>query len=125
MNTYQNTYMHSNKKRKASNNRRVGSGILYFSTCILCIVVVFIASGIFSNAKSSSTESTYKYYTSITIKPGDTLYEIALEHYDEHYDSYREYIEEIRIINTLDEDSLTAGMSLIIPYYSAEFKTGH
>ena len=90
----------------------------------VCLVITFSISmnGLISNAKDDSIETSYKYYKSITIENGDTLWSIAQEHMDaEHYDSVNDYIEEVRQMNTLVNDNITYGQCLIVPYYSNEF----
>ena len=35
---------------------------------------------------------------------------------------FQDAIPEVKIVNGLEDDSLTAGMNLVIPYYSSDFK---
>ena len=88
---------------------------------LLSSFITLKVSGFLSNAKGNEANY-YKYYTSITIMPGDSLYSLAETHMDNHFNSSDEYIKEIRIVNQLEDDSLTAGMNLIIPYYSTDFR---
>lgn len=90
----------------------------------VCLVITFSISmnGFLSNAKDDSIEASYKYYKSITIENGDTLWSIAEEYMDaEHYDSVNDYIKEVKQMNTLANDNITYGQCLIVPYYSNEF----
>ena len=90
----------------------------------VCLVITFSISmnGFLSNAKDDSIETSYKYYKSITIENGDTLWSIAEEYMDaEHYDSVNDYIKEAKQMNTLANDNITYGQCLIVPYYSNEF----
>ncbi|MBO5209298.1 MAG: LysM peptidoglycan-binding domain-containing protein [Lachnospiraceae bacterium] len=90
----------------------------------VCLVITFSISmnGFLSNAKDDSIETSYKYYKSITIENGDTLWSIAEEYMDaEHYDSVNDYIKEVKQMNTLANDNITYGQCLIVPYYSNEF----
>ena len=64
----------------------------------------------------------YKYYTSIQIDSGMSLWEIAEEYMTEEYDSQEEYIREVKNINHLEDDLLYAGSYLCVPYYSSEYK---
>lgn len=77
-----------------------------------------------SNAKGTEEKAldTFKYYKSITIEPGDSLWSIAKENMTEEYGSINDYIDEVCFINSLDGTQIHAGRSLTIPYYSAEFK---
>lgn len=75
-----------------------------------------------TKAQSSNEEIQYKYYKSIVIEPGDTLWNLAEEHGAlEHYDSRQEYIEEVMRMNGLSDDQIVTGQYIIIPYFSSEF----
>lgn len=91
----------------------------------MTLLITFKVTGFFSSAKGNEPsyyKYYYKYYTSITIMPGDSLSSLADAHMDEHFASSENFMDEIKIVNGLEDDSLTAGMNLIIPYYSSEFK---
>lgn len=60
----------------------------------------------------------YKYYTSIQIEAGDTLWRIAGKHITEEYSSIEEYISEIARLNNLENDNIHEDRFLMIPYYS-------
>ena len=49
----------------------------------------------------------------------ETLWTIAEEHYSEEYNSYQEYIDEVKFINNLTDDTIYRGAKLVIPYYAA------
>ena len=66
---------------------------------------------------------TYKYYTSIRVYSGDTLWDIAKEYRTEEYSDISSYIAEVREINHLSSNQITDGMYLCIPYYSEEYKS--
>ncbi|MDD6811766.1 MAG: LysM peptidoglycan-binding domain-containing protein [Lachnospiraceae bacterium] len=90
----------------------------------VCLVITFSISmnSFLSNAKDDSSQTSYKYYKSITIENGDSLWSIALEYMDaEHYDSVNDYIDEVKKMNALVNDNITYGQCLIVPYYSTEF----
>ena len=65
----------------------------------------------------------FKYYTSITVETGDSLWNLAEEYADEaHYEDLEGYISEVCSINHLaDADDVAAGQMLILPYYEAEY----
>jgi hypothetical protein len=56
------------------------------------------------------------------IKPGDTLTALALEYNEPRVKSDNEYIDEVCKINGIDEDKITSGKTLVLPYYSKEAK---
>ncbi|MCM1235720.1 MAG: LysM peptidoglycan-binding domain-containing protein [Ruminococcus flavefaciens] len=89
----------------------------------LCLVFTFsfTINGFLSNAKDDSSQTTSKYYKSITISNGETLWSIAKDYMDvEHYASVNDYIKEVKKLNSLTSDSISYGANIIVPYYSYE-----
>ena len=89
----------------------------------LCLVITFSfgINSFLSNAKAESSPVSYKYYKSITISNGETLWSIAKENMDaEHYASVNDYIKEVKQVNSLSSDSINYGANIIVPYYSYE-----
>ena len=65
---------------------------------------------------------TYKYYTSIEVDQGESLWSIAVDHMSPEYKDVYDYMSEIATINPLHGDQLDRGQRIIIPYYSTEYK---
>ncbi|MDO4291988.1 MAG: LysM peptidoglycan-binding domain-containing protein [Eubacteriales bacterium] len=79
--------------------------------------------GFLSSAQEESRAVSYKYFTSVLVRSGDTLTSIAHTYADHHYESLEAYVREVRETNHLmDADEIRAGDYLIVPYYSGEFK---
>ena len=76
-----------------------------------------------SSAHNSNNEEpvNFKYYKSIVIQPGDTLWDIAGTYITKDYDSIPDYIRAIKEMNSLDSDHIQAGQNLMIMYNSTEF----
>lgn len=97
--------------------------------CLTALVAVFAAVGMILicsvsySAINSSANDGFKYYTSVTVEAGESLWDLAGEYMDGvHYDSRESYIAEVCSINHLaDENAITAGQMLILPYYSPEY----
>ena len=54
----------------------------------------------------------------ITVKSGDTLWDIAEANMDyEYYDDVNDYIAEIKRMNNLYSDKIYTGQNLLITYY--------
>lgn len=93
-------------------------------------VIVIMAAAILSMlfctveiANAGTTDSVrYKYYTSIQIEEGSSLWDIAQIYMTEEYASTKEYIEEVKEINHMSSDLLYGGAYLCVPYYSSEYK---
>ncbi len=100
----------------------------FFFFLIFALIVAFLCGICFgsflSNAESAQDKAldTFKYYRSITVESGDSLWNIAQENITEEYDSVQDYIEEVCFINSITADDIHAGHHLIIPYYEAEFR---
>lgn len=97
-----------------------------FLMCLLTILLVVSLSLIFfdfsTKAQSSDEEILYKYYKSIIVEDGDTLWDYAEEYaIREHYKDSQAYIEEVIKMNALKDDEITSGQHIILPYYSVEF----
>ena len=97
---------------------------LSFIISIILFVTIFWGSTLMSDAQSDEFVPQYKYYKTITVHTGDTLSSIAHDNFNsEKYNNIDEYLNEIMSINNIvDSSKLNAGESLIIPYYSAEYK---
>lgn len=96
--------------------------LLAVMTFCLVITFSFSVNSFLSNAKADNSNISYKYYKSITISDGDTLWSIAREYMDsEHYDSIKEYIKEVKQMNSLTSDTISYGENIIVPYYSTKY----
>ncbi len=92
---------------------------------ISLILAFFVGVGIFHTITAvkgnQRPNSQYKYYTSITIEYGDSLWSIA-EQYCETQEEMSSYVQEIKKINGLSQETIHAGNSLVVYYYSNEYK---
>ncbi len=64
----------------------------------------------------------YKYYTTVTVAVGETLWDIANEYNSEEFGGIQNYIREVKSINHISGDRICAGEALTVPYYSMEYK---
>ena len=67
----------------------------------------------------------YKYYKSIEIQKGDSLWSIAETYMNDKYDSVHEYIDELVSINNMNAnkiDAIQEGDYLMVAYYDNEYK---
>ncbi|MDO4304379.1 MAG: LysM peptidoglycan-binding domain-containing protein [Bacillota bacterium] len=97
-----------------------------FITCILTLILTAGFSLAFfsfrTKAQGSDEEILYKYYKSVVVEAGDTLWNYADEYGNkEHYRSHQDYIDEVMQMNGLTDDNITKGQHIILPYYSSEF----
>lgn len=87
---------------------------------IFCVILICTVS--YSSIKAQANTG-FKYYTSVTVEHGETLWSIADRYIDyDHYEDKNAYIAEVESMNHLDAgETLLAGRLLIVPYYSAEY----
>lgn len=99
--------------------RKCVAALLAVSATVCMILICSVS----YRAISSNANDGFKYYTSITVEVGDSLWDLAGEYMDSvHYDSRKSYIAEVCSINHLaDENDITAGQMLVLPYYSQEY----
>lgn len=107
-------------RREAEVHRNI---LLALITTIIILICVLIGSSIAASGRSKAAQnSTYKYYTSIEIEKGDTLWSIAEEYMTPEYGSIQEYVDDIKAVNALGDDDIHSGQHLMIPYFSSEHK---
>ena len=94
-------------------------------TGLVTVVLVISFSLLFFSFKikaQSSEEVQYKYYKSIQVQPGDSLWDYAGLYGDSrYYGSHRDYIKEVTAMNALTDEQITAGQYLILPYCDTVF----
>ncbi len=118
----QDTYYSRAKAKREKRRKQVRKNIilLIVSTILLSTVVVFFACTSIQ-ASDSNHPMSYKYFKSVYISSGDTLWSIAQENMDSHYANTKEYIEEVKRMNSLTSNQIMQGSYLMIPYYSTEY----
>lgn len=92
---------------------------------VLIVVTLGILLGTSINALASSkadVASYHKYYTSVRIEAGDTLWTIADEYISDLNIDKQDYIAEICAINDICEDKIHAGDYVVVAYYSQDMK---
>lgn len=87
---------------------------------IIAAILIFSSISGFASTKASDNTSAYKYYTSIAVEKGDTLWSIASKYMTGEYSDVDDYINEVKYLNHLDSNGIYAGEYLTIPYYSSE-----
>ena len=108
--------------RKCRRQREIRRHIFLMVLGVFLVLVSVISfQVIVSDAGTDTDGFTFKYYTSVEVSPGDSLWSIAERYLDDHYKDHQKYISEVVSINHLEDDSITSGQYLIVPYYSEEF----
>ncbi len=113
-----------NYKRKVRRQREIRNKIIY-TVLTLGIVLVAVLSlhSITSQAQDENVEVTYKYFTNMEVEQGASLWNIAQENIDYNfYDSIQEYVDEVIDMNNLPDETIVAGQSIVIPYFSNTYR---
>ena len=98
--------------------RRQKIALVSVAFVALAIVICTFLSGAI-RTQAAPSEISCKYYTSIEVQSGDTLWSIASDHITEEYCDMNAYIDEVCSINKISQNEIHAGQYLTIPYYSS------
>lgn len=105
------------KKRR---NRELQRSFLIIILSALLIIAMTL---LFFGTKSQAAErrpAPVKCYASVQIGSGETLYSMAERYYSSEFRSVDRMVSEIKTINNMDNDQVTSGLYIIIPYYSGD-----
>lgn len=91
-------------------------------TSVLMLSILCSVFAMHANAKTAGQDTPmYKYYASVQIMNGDSLWSIAESYTDGSVSEIMDCINEIKSINHLSRfETIKAGEFLIVPYYSAD-----
>lgn len=106
-----------NRREVIVRNQKIALGSIAFAAVIAVACLIMFGT---TRANAALAEVSYKYYTSVQIEDGDTLWELADSYMTEAYSSRTEYIDEVCSINHISQDDIHAGQYLMLPYYSSE-----
>ena len=123
LNRYKSLLNFKSKKSSFLSKRNIYKISVGIIIIISGVIIAFSANRFEQRALAHTDDILHKYYTSVIIEPGDTLWSIADEYYELGYDNHIDYIEEVLHINHLSaSDYLISGEYIVIPYYSYEVK---
>ncbi len=109
-------------RRERQLRRRVTTFVVI--TAVVLFLTLFLSYSFLSDASADTDHVQYRYYSTVTVTTGDSVWSIASENIDRmHYRSVDEYVQDIASVNRISPDAkLKAGTNLIVPYYSEELK---
>ncbi len=96
--------------------------ILAVAIIVIISLGILLGTGISAFASNDKATVSYKYYKSICIEEGDTLWDIADEYITGTDLSHEEYISEICELNHIYKNEIHAGEYIIVSYYSSELQ---
>ncbi|MBR1854489.1 MAG: LysM peptidoglycan-binding domain-containing protein [Lachnospiraceae bacterium] len=111
---------HKRKLRRQREQRKKMLSLV-FAIALTVICVCFYHS--FTAKANDNAPVSYKYYTDVIVKSGESLWTISDRYIDySQYKSKQAYIDEVCWINSLyDASDIRSGQRLVVPYYSTEF----
>lgn len=112
-----------NANRRCSNYKkhtRRRNSFLSKKTVICCsLVLISSLIFVFSSFADAHNENE-KYYTSVYVNSGDTLWDISDTYCSVEYSDKEEYIKEVMQLNHLTSTEIHSGNYLIVPYYDVK-----
>lgn len=69
------------------------------------------------NANKTTSTSMKREYISIEVEAGDSLYNIAERYIGVGYSNLDDYIDDIKAVNDIKEDTVYVGKNIIVPRY--------
>ena len=85
--------------------------------------VVIAMCGVSAVNATEEAPQRYKYYTTVYVDRGATLWNISKKYVTDEYTDIRAYMDEVKSINHLTDDKLQYGTKICVPYYSEEYKS--
>lgn len=120
MNTHYATKAMLHRQKRQQQVKRNIMTLIISALAIISLSMLLISFS--TEANDMEHQPSYKYFKSVEIAKGDTLWSIANDNIDyEHYKNTYEYVSEVKKMNSLTSDRIIAGSYIIVPYYSSEF----
>ncbi len=98
------------------NRQKINNNIIMLTFVVVLFVIVIFLGGMHS-VKADKAIEYDKSFVSIEIEQGDTLTSIAKEYAKSEAD-FEDYINEVKNINSIKDDTIHAGCYLMIPVYT-------
>ncbi len=111
------------KKSRNSKKNQAKKQLIRFMTALVIIIVtvcvILFTNKTVTNAdESGEAAKLNKYYKTITIESGDTLWSIAKEYKSGEYKNTKEYVDELMSMNNLHSDEIMSGQKLLVAYFA-------
>lgn len=102
---------------------RIQKRLIAITGILLVSIMILLGTSIRAFASSQNERKTvYKYYTSIEVASGDTLWDLADEFIDGYQIDKTEYIKEVCKLNHLQNTEIHAGEHIVVAYYSTDLQ---
>lgn len=111
---------HMERSRRRAARRKT----VFMEKAALCAAAALAAGMVlgvclFGTIRTEAASSTVseKYYTSVKVQSGDTLWSIASDYITDEYADMNEYIDEVCAMNGISCDEIHSGQYITVPYY--------
>lgn len=110
-------------KRNIRRRREIKRRLVLFAATVFLTFICAVSYHSIKSSANSGDGMNFKYYTTITVQSGETLWSIADDYIDySQYKNKNAYISEVMSINHIaDASGIISGQKLTVPYYSSEF----
>ena len=120
MNTHYATKAMLHRQKRQQQVKRNIMTLIISALAIISLSILLISFS--TEANDMEHQPSYKYFKSVEVAKGDTLWSIAKDNIDyEYYKNTYDYVNEVKRMNSLTSDRIVAGSYIIVPYYSSEF----
>ncbi|MCR4727835.1 MAG: hypothetical protein K5796_04205 [Lachnospiraceae bacterium] len=119
--TVQERFLRSEQRIINNRSRRNRELRRHIGIMALLVILFSIMAILFFSTKSMASSinepTLYKYYKSVCVEAGETLTGLAEKYCDTDIKNFKDYINEVRYINNMEDDNLVAGLYIVVPYY--------
>lgn len=102
------------KKKQAIKRQALLAAVMFLTI----LATVFVITGCLktNQVKASSAKEENVYYKTIQVEEGDTLWTLADQYMGSNSFDRQQYIDEVKEMNHLTDDTIESGAYLMIPY---------
>lgn len=102
------------RKRKQQ-RRRQRRLVSVLAVIVAAVAVIILCTGFFVKP-ATDQKTAYTYFTEVRVGRNESLWTIAQRYYTEECGSISEYLEDVKNINSMQDDRIYYGEYLTIPY---------
>lgn len=95
-------------------NKKMNRLVLFF-VCTISITIIMFNYFLNTNTVKGASNPPIKSYINVSVKPNDTLWDLASEYMNPDYYDHDSYINEIMAINNINNTVIFAGECITFP----------
>lgn len=108
--------------RRRARAVQVQRQVLILVSVVVTGLAILLGSSIRAMANSPRKAEMHKYYTSIAVERGDTLWALADDYVTDGLMDREAFIAEVSRLNHLTDGQIHSGAYIVVPYYASEPK---